>query len=53
MGTGGAGFGFQIGAEVTEFVMILNEEILSGKVTPPPGARRMLQVLTSQILARQ
>jgi lipid-binding SYLF domain-containing protein len=53
IGTGGAGFGFQIGAEVAEFVMILNEEILSGKVTPPPGARRMLQVLTSQILARQ
>ena len=131
LGTGGAGFGFQIGAEVTELVMVLNtdedvkafsrdvnftlggdisvaagpvgrhveaaitpvaavytysrtqglfagislegtvigtrnnanaayygrpvtpEEILSGKVTPPPGARRMLQVLTSQILARQ
>jgi lipid-binding SYLF domain-containing protein len=131
IGTGGAGFGLQIGAEVTEFVMVLNtdeavkafsrdvnftlggdisvaagpigrhaaaaitpvaavytysrtqglfagislegtvvgtrndtnavyygrpvttEEILSGKATPPPGARRILQVLTSQILARQ
>ncbi|MGH8508061.1 MAG: YSC84-related protein [Gammaproteobacteria bacterium] len=123
IGTGGAGFGFQIGAEVTEFVMVLNtdaavkafsrdanvtlgggisvaagpigrhveaaiapvaavytyslsqglfagislegtvigtrhdanaayygrpataEDILSGKVTPPPGANRLLQVL--------
>jgi SH3 domain-containing YSC84-like protein 1 len=123
IGTGGAGFGFQIGAEVTEFVMVLNtdaavkafsqdanvtlgggisvaagpigrhveaaitpvaavytyslsqglfagislegtvigtrndanaayygrpataEEILSGKVVPPPGANRLLQVL--------
>ena len=123
IGTGGAGFGFQIGAEVTEFVMVLNtdaavkafsrdanvtlgggisvaagpigrhveaaitplaavytyslsqglfagislegtvigtrndanaayygrpvaaEEILSGKVAPPPGANRLLQVL--------
>ncbi|HSX82276.1 MAG TPA: YSC84-related protein [Candidatus Saccharimonadia bacterium] len=26
IGTGGAGFGFQIGAEVTEFVMILNTD---------------------------
>jgi lipid-binding SYLF domain-containing protein len=26
MGTGGAGFGFQIGAEVTEFVMVLNTD---------------------------
>jgi lipid-binding SYLF domain-containing protein len=126
MGTGGAGFGFQIGAEVTEFVMVLNTdaavkafsgdanvtlggdisvaagpigrhaeaavtpvaavytysrsqglfagislegtvigtrndanaayygrpvtagEILSGKVTPPPRAKRLLQVLAKQ-----
>jgi lipid-binding SYLF domain-containing protein len=131
IGTGGAGFGLQIGAEVTEFVMVLNtaeavkafsrdvnitlggdisvaagpigrhvaaavtpvaaiytysrtqglfagislegtvigtrndanteyygrpvtpEEILSGKVAPPAGAKRMLQVLASQVLARQ
>jgi lipid-binding SYLF domain-containing protein len=131
IGTGGAGFGFQIGAEVTEFVMILNtdaavqafsrdvnvtlggdisvavgpvgrhaaaaitpvaaiytysrtqglfagvslegtvigtrndanaayygrqvtpDEILSGKVAPPPGARRLLQVLASQVIAKQ
>lgn len=130
IGTGGAGFGLQIGAEVTEFVMVLNtdeavkafsrdanvtlgggisvaagpigrhveaaitpvaavytysrsqglfagislegtvigtrndanaayygrpvtvEEILSGKVTPPPGAKRLLQVLASQVLAK-
>ena len=26
VGTGGAGFGFQIGAEVTEFVMVLNTD---------------------------
>jgi SH3 domain-containing YSC84-like protein 1 len=130
IGTGGAGFGFQIGAEVTEFVMVLNtdeavkafsrdanvtlgggisvaagpigrhveaaitpvaavytysrsqglfagislegtvigtrneanaayygrpvaaEEILSRKVAPPPGARRLLQVLASQVLAK-
>jgi SH3 domain-containing YSC84-like protein 1 len=26
IGTGGAGFGFQIGAEVTEFVMVLNTD---------------------------
>jgi lipid-binding SYLF domain-containing protein len=130
IGTGGAGFGFQIGGEVTEFVMILNtdaavkafsrdgnvtlgggisvaagpigrhaeiaitpvaavytysrsqglfagislegtvigtrndanaayygrpvtsEEILSGKVAPPPGARRLLQVLARQVLAK-
>ena len=130
IGTGGAGFGLQIGAEVTEFVMILNtdaavkafsrdanvtlgggisaaagpmgrhaevaitpvaavytysrsqglfvgislegtvigtrndanaayygrpvtsEEILSGKVAPPPGARRLLQVLARQMLAK-
>jgi lipid-binding SYLF domain-containing protein len=131
IGTGGAGFGFQIGAEVTEFVMILNtdeavkafsrdvnitlggdisvaagpigrhveagvtpvaaiytysrsqglfagislegtvigtrndanaayygrsvtpEEILSGKVSPPPGAKRLLQVLASQVVAKR
>ena len=131
IGTGGAGFGFQIGAEVTEFVMVLNteeavkafsrdvnitlggdisvaagpigrhveaaitpvaavytysrtqglfagislegtvigarndanaayygrpvtpEEILSGKVTPPSGARRIIQALTSQMLAKR
>jgi len=131
IGTGGAGFGFQIGAEVTEFVMILNtdaaveafskdanitlggalsvaagplgrsaevgimpvaaiytysrsqglfagvslegtvigtrndanaeyygrpatqEEILSGRIAPPPGAKRLLQVLTSQVLAKR
>ena len=130
IGTGGAGFGLQIGGEVTEFVMVLNtdeavkafsrdanvtlgggisvaagpigrhveaaitpvaavytysqsqglfagislegtvigtrsdtnaayygrsvtaEEILSGKVTPPPGAKRLLQVLASQVLVR-
>jgi SH3 domain-containing YSC84-like protein 1 len=130
IGTGGAGFGLQIGAEVTEFVMILNtdeavkafsrdanvtlgggisvaagpigrhveaaitpvaavytysqsqglfagislegtvigtrneanaayygrpvtaEEILSGKVAPPPRAKRLLQVLASQVLAK-
>src|ERR671922_271851 len=129
IGTGGAGFGFQIGAKVTEFVMILNtdaavqafsrdvnvtlggdlsvaagpigrtaaaaitpvaaiytysrsqglfagislqgaiigtrndtnaeyygrrvtpEEILSGKVSPPPGATRLVQVLTNQMFA--
>src|ERR687888_1357703 len=131
IGTGGAGFGLQIGAQVTEFVMILNtdaavqafsrdvnvtlggdisvaagtigrnaeaaitpvaaiytysrsqglfagvslegtvigtrndanaeyygrratpEEILSGKVPPPPGARRLVQVLTSQMFAKR
>jgi len=131
IGTGGAGFGFQIGAEVTEFVMILNtdaaveafskdvnitlggalsvaagplgrsaevgimpvaaiytysrsqglfagvslegtvigtrndanaeyygrpatqEEILSGRIAPPPGAKRLLQVLASQVLAKR
>jgi SH3 domain-containing YSC84-like protein 1 len=131
IGTGGAGFGFQIGGEVTEFVMILNtdaavkafsqdvnvtlggdisvaagpigrhaeaaitpvaaiytysrsqglfagvslegtvigtrndanaeyygrsvtpEEILSGKVAPPLGAMRLLQVLASQVLAKR
>jgi lipid-binding SYLF domain-containing protein len=131
IGTGGAGFGFQIGAEVTEFVMILNtddavkafsrdvnvtlggdisvaagpigrhaeaavtpvaaiytysrsqglfagvslegtvvgtrndanadyygrrvtpEEILSGKVPPPSGAARLVQVLTRQIFAKR
>jgi len=131
IGTGGAGFGLQIGAEVTEFVMILNtdaavkafsqdmnvtlggdisvaagplgrhaeaaitpvaaiytysrsqglfagvslegtvigtrndanaeyygrsvtpEEILSGKVAPPLGAMRLLQVLASQVLAKR
>ena len=130
IGTGGAGFGFQIGGEVTEFVFILNtdaavqafsrdvnvtlggalsvaagpigrnaevgitpvaaiytysrsqglfaglslegtvigtrndanatyygravtpEEILTGKVLPPPGARRLVQVLSSQMFAR-
>src|SRR5207244_5375205 len=130
IGTGGAGFGFQIGAEVTEFVMILNTDaavqafsrdvnvtlggdisvaaapigrsaeaavtpvaaiytysrsqglfagislegtvigtrndanaeyygrrmtpdaILSGQVPPPPGAKRLAQVLTSQVFAR-
>ena len=127
IGTGGVGFGLQIGAEVTEFVMILNtdaavqafsrdvnvtlggdisvaagpigrsaeigiapvaaiytysrsqglfagvslegtvigtrddanaeyygrrvtpEEILSGKISPPPGATRLVQVLTNQM----
>src|SRR5919204_236770 len=131
IGTGGAGFGFQIGAKVTEFVMILNtdaavqafsrdvnvtlggdisvaagpigrtaeaavtpiaaiytysrsqglfagvslegtvigtrndanaeyygrrvtpEEILSGKVPPPPGATRLVQVLTSSMFAQR
>src|SRR5689334_20596111 len=131
IGTGGAGFGLQIGAEVTEFVMILNtdaavqafsrdvnitlggdisvaagpigrnakigitpvaaiytysrsqglyagvslegmivgtrndanaeyygrrvtpEEILSGKVPPPPGATRLVQVLSRQMFARR
>jgi lipid-binding SYLF domain-containing protein len=131
IGTGGAGFGLQIGAEVTEFVMVLNtdaavqafsrdvnftlggdisvaagpvgrtasvgitpiaaiytysrsqglfagvslegtvigtrndanaeyyghsvtpEEILSGKVSPPPGAMRLVQVLTSQRFAKR
>jgi lipid-binding SYLF domain-containing protein len=131
IGTGGAGFGFQIGAQVTEFVMILNtdaavqafsrdvnvtlggdisvaagpigrtaeaaitpvaaiytysrsqglfagvslegtvvgtrndanaehygrpvtpEEILSGKVPPPPGATRLVQVLTHQVFAKR
>ncbi len=131
IGTGGAGFGFQIGAEVTEFVMILNtdaavqafsrdvnvtlggdisvaagpigrtasvavtpvaaiytysrsqgafagislegtvigtrndanaeyygrpmtpEEILSGKVPPPRGAMRLVQVLTRQTFAKR
>jgi SH3 domain-containing YSC84-like protein 1 len=130
IGTGGAGFGLQIGAQVTEFVFILNtdaavqafsrdvnitlggdisvaagplgrnlevgitpvaavytysrsqglfagislegavigtrndanaeyygravapQEILSGQVPPPPGAKRLAQVLTSQTLAR-
>ena len=131
IGTGGAGFGLQIGAEVTEFVMILNtdaavqafshdvnvtlggdisvaagpigrnaeaaitpiaaiytysrsqglfagvslegtvigtrndanaeyygrrvspEEILSGKVHPPSGATRLVQVLTRQVFAKR
>jgi lipid-binding SYLF domain-containing protein len=131
IGTGGAGFGFQIGAQVTEFVMILNtdaavqafsrdvnitlggdisvaagpigrhaevaitpvaavytysrsqgvfagislegtiigarndtnaeyygrrvtpEEILSGKIPPPSGATRLVQVLTRQIFAKR
>jgi lipid-binding SYLF domain-containing protein len=131
IGTGGVGFGLQIGAEVTEFVMILNtdaavqafsrdvnftlggdvsvaagpigltasigvmpiaaiytysrsqgvfagvslegtvigtrndanaeyygrsvtpEEILSGKVPPPPGATRLVQVLTRQVFAKR
>ena len=131
IGTGGVGFGLQIGAEVTEFVMILNtdaavqafsrdvnvtlggdisvaagpigrtaeagitpiaaiytysrsqglfagvslqgtvigtrndanaeyygrrvtpEEILFGKVPPPPGATRLVQVLTRQIFAKR
>jgi len=131
IGTGGAGFGLQIGAEVTEFVMILNtdeavkafsrdvnitlggdisvaagpvgrhvaaaitpvaavytysrsqglfagislegtvvgtrndanaeyygraitpEEILSGKVSSPPSAKKLLQVLTSQVVAKR
>ena len=131
IGTGGAGFGLQIGAEVTEFVMILNtdaavqafsrdvnvtlggdisvaagpigrtasaavtpvaaiytysrsqglfagvslegtvigtrndanaeyygrqvtpEEILSGKVPPPPAASRLVQVLTKQMFAKR
>jgi lipid-binding SYLF domain-containing protein len=129
IGTGGAGFGFQIGAEVTEFVFVLNTdaaveafsrdinvklggdisvaagpigrhievaitpvaavytysrsqglfagisldgavigarndanaeyygravtptEILSGKIPPPPGAKRLVQALNSQMLA--
>jgi len=131
VGTGGAGFGFQIGAEVTEFVFILNtdaavqafsrdvnvslggdisvaagpigrnaeagitplaavytysrsqglfagvslegtvigtrndanaeyygrrvtpEEILSGRVPPPSGAMRLVQVLTRQVFAKR
>jgi SH3 domain-containing YSC84-like protein 1 len=131
IGTGGAGFGFQIGGEVTEFVMVLNtdaavqafsrdvnitlggdisvaagpigrtaeaaltpvaaiytysrsqglfagislqgtvvgtrndtntayygrrvtpEEILSGKVPPPSGAMRLVQVLTNQMYAKR
>jgi SH3 domain-containing YSC84-like protein 1 len=131
IGTGGVGFGLQIGAEVTEFVFILNtdaavqafsrdvnvtlggdlsvaagplgrnaeagimplaavytysrsqglfagvslegtvigtrndanaeyygrrvtpEEILSGKVPPPSGARRLVQVLTNQMFAKR
>jgi lipid-binding SYLF domain-containing protein len=131
IGTGGVGFGLQIGAEVTEFVFILNtdaavqafsrdvnvtlggdisvaagpigrnaeagvmpvaaiytysrsqglfagvslegtvigtrndanaeyygrratpEEILSGKVPPPPGATRLVQVLTNQMFAKR
>jgi lipid-binding SYLF domain-containing protein len=131
IGTGGAGFGFQIGAQVTEFVMILNtdaavqafsrdvnitlggdisvaagpigrhaevaitpvaavytysrsqgvfagislegtiigarndtnaeyygrrvtpEEILSGKIPPPSGATRLVQILTRQIFAKR
>src|SRR6266571_541697 len=131
IGTGGAGFGFQIGAEVTEFVMILNtdaavqafsrdvnvtlggdisvaagpigrsaeaavtpvaaiytysrsqglfagvslegtvigtrndanaeyygrrvtpEEILSGRIPSPPGATRLVQVLTYQMFAKR
>ena len=131
IGTGGAGFGFQIGGEVTEFVMVLNtdaavqafshdvnvtlggdisvaagpigrtaeagiapiaavytysrsqglfagvslegtvigtrndanaeyygrrvtpEEILSGKVPPPSGATRLVQVLTRQMFAQR
>jgi lipid-binding SYLF domain-containing protein len=131
IGTGGVGFGFQIGAEVTELVMVLNtdeavkafsrdvnitlggdisvaagpigrhveaavtpvaaiytysrtqglfagialegtvigtrndanaayygrqvtpEEILSGKVAPPPGLKRLHQALTSQVLAKR
>jgi lipid-binding SYLF domain-containing protein len=131
VGTGGAGFGLQIGAEVTEFVFVLNtdaavqafsrdvnvtlggdvsvaagpigrhaeagvmpvaaiytysrsqgvfagvslegtvigtrndanaeyygqrvtpEEILSGKVPPPPGATRLVQVLTRQVFAKR
>jgi len=129
IGTGGAGFGFQIGAEVTEFVMVLNtdaavqafsrnvnvtlggdisvaagpigrtaeaavtpvaaiytysrsqglfagislegtvigtrndanaeyyghrvtpEEVLSGRIPSPPGATRLVQVLTNQMFA--
>jgi len=131
IGTGGVGFGLQIGAEVTEFVMVLNtdaavqafsrdvnvtlggdisvaagpigraaeagvtpiaaiytysrsqglfagvslegtvigtrndanaeyygrrvtpEEILSGKIPPPPGATRLVQVLTRQMFAKR
>jgi lipid-binding SYLF domain-containing protein len=131
IGTGGAGFGLQIGAQVTEFVMVLNtdaavqalsrdvnvtlgadisvaagpigrtaeagitpvaaiytysrsqglfagvslegtvigtrndanaeyygrsvtpEEILAGKVPPPPGAMRLVQVLTHQMFAKR
>jgi lipid-binding SYLF domain-containing protein len=131
IGTGGVGFGLQIGAEVTEFVLVLNtdaavdafsrnvnvtlggdisvaagplgrhaeaaitpiaaiytysrsqglfagvslegtvigtrndanaeyygrpatpEEILSGKVSPPPGATRLVQVLTHQMFAKR
>jgi len=29
------------------------EEILSGKVPPPPGARRLVQVLTNQMFAKR
>jgi lipid-binding SYLF domain-containing protein len=29
------------------------EEILSGKVPPPPGATRLVQVLTSQMFAKR
>src|SRR5215471_878391 len=131
IGTGGAGFGLQIGGEVTEFVMVLNtdaavqafshdvnvtlggdisvaagplgrnaeaaitpiaaiytysrsqglfagvslegtvigtrndanaeyygrratpEEILSGRVPPPPGAQKLVQVLTRQVFAQR
>ncbi|HYY15960.1 MAG TPA: YSC84-related protein, partial [Gammaproteobacteria bacterium] len=28
------------------------EKILSGKVAPPPGAKRLLQVLASQVLVK-
>ena len=32
---------------------VIPEEILSGKVASPPGAKRLLQVLASQVLAKR
>jgi lipid-binding SYLF domain-containing protein len=32
---------------------ITPEEILSGKVSPPPSAKKLLQVLTSQVVAKR
>jgi len=34
IGTGGAGLGFQIGAEVTEFVMVLNTDAVRESLLP-------------------